>query len=359
VVALLTALIGIIPSLYVLGIGRSSPGFVPGATAATPGSSPGISGSQFIGTIDPFLFGPSDTGLSTVAALRLELAILIAVGLAILLVVARDSAFGRYLEPFRPFVAGAVAAQAGLLGIIWLASTGFAPAVDFANISSSNELSVSLFTSYALIAAVPLALAIERFAGWLRRADGARPSATASASVPPRSWTRTRSLATRSVVPLVVALVIVVPGVVLTPTALPPTLSGRYHDFGNVTAADFDLLDYAGSHLPSGSRVLVAPGSAGQFLPGYCADLVLLYPMVPGWPTVNASYAQLVRDLPDATLDRSDVQALAWLAVEFIVVTGNNTILWPAFSPRPFLSAPTAYPVLFHEGDAYLFRVAG
>ena len=358
-VAVVVTLIGIIPSLYVLGVGRSSPGFVPGATAAPSGVPSGMTESQFFGTIDPFLFGSSDTGLSNVAALRLELAVLIAIGVGILLIVPRDSAFGRYLERFRPFVGGAAAVMVLELGIIWAASTGFAPAVDFANVSSSNELSVSLFSLYGFIAAVPLALAVERFAGWLRRSEAIPSRATSSAGTGPTARYRSRSVALRAVVPLIVALVIVVPGVVLTPTALPPTLSDQYHDFGNVTAADFDLLDFAASHLPSGARVLVAPGSAGQFLPGYCADLVLLYPMVPQWYTVNASYERLVLDLPNATLGPADVRALSALHVEFLVVTGNSTMLWPAFSPRPFLSSPIAYPVLFHEGDAYLFRVAG
>ena len=358
-IAVATTLVGIVPSLYVLAVGRSSPEFVPGATGAPSGTSPGITQSQFLGTIDPFLFGSSDTGLSTVAALRLELALLIAIGLAVLLLVARDSALGRYLEPFRPFVAGAALAQVVLLLVFWLASTGFGPAVDFTNISSSSELSIWLFTLYGLIATVPLALAIERFAGWLRRADALPPSRSSS---PPVSRVRPRRaspIASRAVTPFLIALVIVAPGVVLTSTAFPPTLNGLYHDFGNVTAADFDLLDFAGSHLPSGARVLVAPGSAGQFLPGYCADIVLLYPMIPEWQTVNASYAQLVHDLPNGTFGPMDQQALAALSVEYIVVTQNNTMLWSAFSPRPFLASPTAYPVLFHEEDAYLFRVAG
>ena len=352
-----TALVGVLPSLYVLAIGHSSSGFVPGATGPAAGSSPGITASQFIGCIDPFLFGDSDTGLSTVAALRLELAILIAVGIAVLLLVGRDSALGRYCEPFRPFVVGAVVAQVALLAVCWLASTGFGPAVDVASITSSNELSISLFSVYGFIGAIPLALALERFAGWIRRVEA--PMRRPESPRPSASWSgkTRRVLASRAVIPFVVALVIVVPGVVLTPTVLPPTLSQQYHDFGNVTADDFDLLSYAGTHLPSGARVLVAPGSAGQFLPGYCANLVLLYPMVPDWSTVNASYERLVRDLPNATFTSQDARAIALLSVEFIVVTGNNTMLWPAFSPRPFLSDQATYNVTFHEGDAYLFRV--
>jgi len=355
-IAVVSTLLGIVPSLYVLLQGRSSPGFVPGATAAPAGTASGIPASQFIGAVDPFLFGSSDTGLSTVAALRLELAVLIAVGLAILLLVRRDSAFGRYLDPFRPFVAGAGCALIGLQGVFWLASTGFGPAVNFTNVSSSNELSVSLFSIYGLIAAVPLALALERFVGWLRRTAPPSPTEHPSPSAR-RRYSGLPPTASRAVVPFVIALVIVVPGVVLTPTALPPTLTGLYHDFGNVTADDFDLFAYAGGHLPSAARVLVAPGSAGEFLPGYCANIVLLYPMVPEWQTINASYERLVRDLPNATFGPADLAALSVLRVGFVVVTGNSTTLWPAFSPTPFLANRSAYDPLFVEGDAYLFAV--
>lgn len=355
-IALAASLLAVVPSLYVLAHGYGSPHLVPGATASVAGSPTGISQSSFVGFIDPFLFRSQDTGLSSVAALRFELAILLAAGLAVLFLVRRDSALGRYLDPLRPFLAGGGAVLIALLGLFWAASSGYGPLVTLTALSNANELSALLFTLYGIIAAIPLALALERFFGWWRRAESA-PSATADPA-PSRYSGGLPSYALRSVVPMVVVLAIVVPGVVLTPTQLPPTLSQQYHDFGNVTGADFDLLSYAGSHLPAGARVLVAPGSAGEFLPGYCSDIVLLYPMVPGWSTVNASYSRLVDDLPNGTLGPADIDALRTLAVGFVVVTGNSTILWPAFSPTPFLAEPSSFPVLFHEADAYLFAVA-
>ncbi|HEY1198497.1 MAG TPA: hypothetical protein VGG32_07205 [Thermoplasmata archaeon] len=356
-VAVGATLIGIVPSLYVLGLGRSSPGFVPGATSAPAGSPTGITEAQFFGSIDPFLFRSTDVQLSPVAGLRLELAILIVLGLALLFLVGRDSALGRYLEPFRPFVAGAAAALVGLLALFWAAHYGFGPGLAFGGISSAEELSIWLFALYGLVAAVPLALAFERFVGWVRRTE--RAPTTGRASAGPRRPRRVPSTALRAVAPLMIVVVIVVPGVVLTPTELAPGLSELYHDFGNVTAGDFDLLEYAGTHLPAGARVLVAPGSAGQFLPGYCSNIVLLYPMVPGWSTVNASYELLVHDLPNGTLGPADVRALAVLHVGYIFVTGNNTVLWWAFSPRPFLSESASYPLLHSDDDAYLFAVVG
>jgi len=352
-VAVGATLIGVLPSIYVLVLGRASPGFVPGATSGLPGRPPGINTSQFAGAIDPFLFGSSDTGLSPLAALRLELAILIVVGLVVLVVVRRDSALGGYFDRFRTFAVGAGAVMIGLLAIVWAASSGFGPAVALAHLTSAAELSIWLFTLYGLIAAVPLVLALERFVGWVRRTGPPAPGGQGGTRA---RWVASREPSViRAVIPMAVVLVLVVPGVVLTPTQLPPVLSGIYGDFGNVTGADFDLLQYAGLVLPAGARVLVAPGSAGEFLPGYCSNIVLLYPMVPGFRTVNASYELLVRDLPNGTLGPADTRALVALDVQYVVVTGNNSNLWPAFSPSPFVADPSTYLQLFHQGDAYLF----
>ena len=356
--ALAATLLGIVPSLYVLALGHSSPGFVPGAGAAPAGSPVGIVGSQFLGSIDPFLFRAEDVQLSPVPALRLELALLLVVGCAGLVLVARSSALGRYFESFRLLVGGAVAATIALLAVVWSASTGFGPAVLFAQISSAAELSTWLFTMYAFVAAVPLILAAERFHGTLAETGG-RPIG----SEPPPRRANGRgargSGASRALIPLAIALVVVLPGVALTPAALSPVWTRLYHDFGNVTSDDFALLEYAGSHLPAGARVLVAPGSAGDFLPGYAPNLVILYPLVPGWLWLNASYRVVVDELSNGTLDARGLGAMAALDVQYIVVTGNSTVLWPAFSPAPLAADPGAFPEWFHQGDAYLFARTG
>jgi hypothetical protein len=359
--ALAATLLGIAPSIYVLVLGRASPGFVPGAAAAPAGSPVGIGSSQFVGNIDPFLFRAQDVQLSPVPAVRLELALLLVVGLAALLLVARSSALGRYFEAFRLLVGGAVAGTVCLLATVWWASTGFGPAVAFSRLTSAGELSTWLFTMYVFIAAVPLILALERFHGAV--AVPAPPTSSSTPSLPPRrpAWDphTGRTGAFRTLFPLAVALVVVVPGVALTPSALSPVLTKLYQDFGNVTSDDFALLGYAGSHLPGGARVLVAPGSAGDFLPGYAANLTILYPLVPGWPWINSSYRVVVDELSNATLDARGLGAMAALDVQFIVVTGNSTVLWPAFSPAPFVADPGTFSELFHQGDAYLFERIG
>ena len=352
--ATVTSLLAIVPSLYVLVLGRSSPGFVPGSAAAPAGSPTGISGAQFLGSIDPFLFRPQDVQLSPVPELRAELALLLVVGLALLVLLRRESALYRYVGEFRQFVVLAAIALVALLGVVFLASTGFGPAVDLSAITSAAEISAWLFTVYAFVAALPLVLAAEWFTGWLRH----RPRRSTESSVARDRARPTRPAPfdpVRAIVPLGVALVIVVPGVVLTPTSLAPVLTKLYGDFGNVTSDDLALLEYAGVHLPAGARVLIAPGSAADFLPGYAPNVVLLYPLIPGFPWTNASYNLVVDELSNATLDARGRAAMAALEVGYIIVTGNSTILWPAFSPRPLLADPASFSLVREYGDAYLF----
>jgi hypothetical protein len=353
-VALGTALIAVLPSLYVLVRGHASPGFVPGAAAAPAGSPTGIPASQFIGFLDPFLFRSSDTALSPIPALRLELAILIVVGLAILLLATPGSALGRYLDGFRRWVVGTWVALTALLATLYAASFGFGPAVALSGITSAGEVSTWVFTVYVLVAAVPLLLALERFTGWVGRMAAPRSPEVRTRRAPARRDPAAFD-ASRAVIPLGVALLIVGPAVALTPVALPPVLTGIYDDFGNVSADDFALLEFAGTHLPAGARVLIAPGSSADFLPGYAPDLVLLYPLIPGWQYTNASYNLLVREISNGTLDARGEAALTALSVGYVVVTENNSVLWPTFSPAPFLADPSEFPPLFHSGPAYLF----
>jgi hypothetical protein len=349
-----TSLVAIVPTLYVLALGRSSPELTPGAGAAPAGATSGITGAQFAGSIDPYLFHANNVWLSPVPFLRLELAVLLTVGIAILVLAPRRSAVGQYIASFRTFVVAAFGVLVVLLGLLWAASTGFGPATRLADVTSASELSIWLFTLYTLLGGLGLVLLLE----WVTALS--RTPREADAPSPPRRARSPRRLGVpRGTVALLLILVIVVPGVALTPTALPSVLTDLYQEFGNVTAADFALLEYAGSHLPTGARVLVAPGSAAEFLPGYARDLVLLYPLVPGWEWINASYRTVVSQLTNATLNTTGESALADLGVQYIVVTGNNTILWPAFSPVPLLADPSAFPLLWSEGDAYLFERTG
>jgi hypothetical protein len=315
----------------------------------------GISTPQFLGAIDPFLFRLEDVQLSPVPALRLELAILLVLGLLVLIVAGRASAMGHYVRPFRAFALASGISLVGLLMVIWWGSTGFGPAVVVGDLTSWDELSIWLFTLYCLIGALPLVLALERLYGTWPAEGRSRPTVSTSPAERPSHGRGIRGKAARTLVPLAIALVIVMPGVTLTPVSFTPVLTRLYHDFGNVTPDDFALLEYAGAHLPPAARVLIAPGSAADFLPGYATDVVLLYPLVPGWEWINASYRLVVDELANATLNSSGLAALAALDVGYVIVTGNSTVLWPAFSPVPFLDDPSTFHEVWNEGDAYLF----
>ncbi len=350
------ALVPLLPTLYVLFLGRNSPGLTPGAGAPPAGTAVGITGAQFAGSIDPYLFRPDDVWLSPIPFLRLELAVLLTAGIAILVLAAPRSAIGRYVGRFRAFVAAGAVVLIGAIGLLWAASLGFGPAGPLADVTSATELSIWLFTLYTLVGALVLALLLE----WAT-AQARVPAPPPERAAPARHRAARRwSGAPPGAVTVLAILVIVAPGVALTPAELPPVLSELYHEFGNVSAADFALLEYAGAHLPAGARVLIAPGSAAGFLPGYAPDLVLLYPLVPGWQWINASYRTVVSQLTNATLNATGLAALAALDVGYVVVTGNNTILWPPFSPVPLLGDPSVFDLEWSEGDAYLFeRTAG
>lgn len=345
-----SALVAGVPSLYVLFSARISPGSLAGALTTPPGASVGIGVAQLVGSVDPFLFRTGDVELSPIPIVRVELALLLVLGASALL----------WLESGRPergpwsrfghwALAGAFASVAWLVALVAAGVPG-SPFHDLAYISSAAEFSLSLFTVYGLVAAAPLALAFDRLAPAGVPPPAGRPSGR-------------RSERTGWFAPFAFAVIVVVPAVVLTPTSLGPVLSSTYADFGNVSRADFDLLAYAGAHFVPGARVLVAPGSAAEFLPGYARGVVLLYPMEPGWETANASYTVVVRELTGGTLDATGRRALASLAVDYVVVTGNNTVLWPAFWAAPLLEArvgliPT-FPVVWNEADAWVFNASG
>jgi len=346
------ALVAGIPSLYVLLEARRAPSTLAGALSAAPGASVGITAANWVGSVDPFLFRPNDVELSPIPLVRLELAVLLVLGAVALLWWATER---RRENPWSEFSRWATAAVLTLL--LWLGlevAVGEAgsPLRPLAFISSAAQFSLSLFTVFGLVAAVPIALALTRLGPGVGTAEARaeRPLAPPGAA----SW--------RSLLPVAFVVVLVAPAVALTPTSLSSVLSQTYDDFGNVSAADFAMFDYAAAHFAPGTRVLVAPGSAGEFLPGYARGIVLLFPMAPGATWRNASYAVVVRELTNGTLDRAGRAALAELDVDLVVVTGNNTVLWPAFWVAPLrdaeVGATPTFPVVWNQSDAWVFNAS-
>ena len=347
--AAVTLLAGL-PSLYVLVQARLRPSLLAGALSAPSSVRVGIDLAQLVGSVDPFLFRAGDVELSPIPLLRLELAILLVLGAAGLLYLAIERPDRNPWTPFSRWAVSAASVLVLWLGIEVVAGLPGSPIRPIAFVSSAPELSLWLFTVFGLVAAVPLGVALERAAA-AGADEGSRPAS-------PRSfrggwlWARFPAIA--------FSVVVVVPAVVLTPVSLGPVLTSTYQDFGNVSAADFQLFDYAAAHFAPGVRVLVAPGSGAEFLPGYAPGIVLLYPMAPGLARGNVSYGVVVQELSNGTLDARGLRALANLSVDRVVVTGNNTVLWPAFWAAPLVSASAngtrTFPVLWHQDDAWVFN---
>ncbi|MCI4329547.1 MAG: hypothetical protein L3J80_01590, partial [Thermoplasmata archaeon] len=203
------------------------------------------------------------------------------------------------------------------------------------------------FTVLVVVAAIPIVLLLQRASD-----RGSPPESVAVRPVGPWHW------ATPTVA-LLIALLLFVPGVAVTATQFPSSVQGLYGSFGNVSADDFALLAWAPGHLAPGARVVVAPGSAAEFLPSYAPGLRILYPMVVGFAYPNATYRDLIVELTNSTVAPNASSDLRVLGAQYIAVTGMNSVLGDPFSLGPFLADPSAYPVVFHSGDAYVFAVAG
>ncbi len=342
----------ILPSLWVLSVGRGNPTPLTGAVSLLPRvGAPGLSASQFIGSVDPFLFGPSDVWLSPFPALRAELAVLLVAGAVVLLVPSGFERLGPAGVGFRRMVAAAVAAAAGWLGMLVASRSGVPGFAEVARVASGAELSIYLFTAYTLLAAVPLVLVLH----WAASRSPARAGAEPRGRPPSAGRAVRPSGHPERAVAIALAVALVLPGAIVTGTDFPTYVRDLYSDFGRLGPADFALFSWATAHLPTGARVLVAPGSSAQFLPGY-VDVTLLYPVLR--VASNASYVELDRELVNGTLTSAGLADLRVLAVQYIVVTGNNTDLWAPFSPLPLLAAgPTEFPVDFEEPPVYVFGV--
>lgn len=315
-----------------------SAGSVTGA-AGGPGAV-GESPASFVSDVDPFLFRPGDQLLSYAPVLRAELAGLILLGAAYLLL-----GRGRLRYPMfvRTVLAG-FAAGLGLLGVGLLAYEGVPLATGLFALLNASELARWLFVLYTVVAAVPLV----RLALALPEGPGLPTAGLPVRS--PRAFPGQLRFAT-----IVVIAGLLLPGAVVAGTSAPTTLHATYLEFSNLTAADVDFLAWAGSHMPAGAVVLVAPGSVAGFLPAYLPSVVLQYPMSIGFLTAHPAYWTVVHELQNGTLDANGHAALASLGTEYVAVTENNTVLYAPFQP----AALVGYPVDFQEGGVFLYDVRG
>jgi hypothetical protein len=340
--ALGSALVFVLPSIVVLAADRWAPAWFGGGSAVAAPGGVGLNVAQFLGASDPFLFRPTDQWLSSFPLLRIELALLLVVGAGLLVLGLRSDA--RLRAAGRFLLAGILAAL-GLLALGIPASQGVEPFRTLAEVTSSAEQSILLFLLYTLLAGLPVAWLLDR---------ALDSSPTNRAAEPPsrRGRIARRSRGVPPAAAAVAVALLLVPGAVVTGSALAPQLTNLYERFSIVSAADFALLAWAATHLAAGERVLVAPGSVAEFLPGSNPNLVLLYPMTTQGRVGNASYVLVVEELTNGTLDARGVAALDVLDVQAIAVTQANSVLYRAFDAAPLLAAGAT--VAFHADDAYV-----
>ncbi|MGI0132859.1 MAG: hypothetical protein ACREDK_07220 [Thermoplasmata archaeon] len=344
-------LVGVLPSLIVLAQGAG----LEGSSTLSGSTIPyGLTLAGWVGRVDPFLFRPGNDNLSSFPILRTELAVLLVIGVLVLVVARRPVSLPSDRTGFGMTSGMLGVALTVLLTVETLPSLGLSALASASRLTSADELSWLLFALYTMIAAVPLGLLLHRFL----EPRSAPSSVAAGRPTPPPPLRRSRPpIPLTGPVALGLAVLLLVPGAVVTVTELPSGLAPVYRNLGDTSSGDFALLAWSADGLPNGARVLVAPGSSAEFLPGYQPTVVLLYPMVVFGAAANASYALVVSELTNATLDVPGREALAALQVGYIVVTGVNTDLWTAFSPAPLLASPHA-TLLFHDADAYAFAWA-
>jgi hypothetical protein len=142
---------------------------------------------------------------------------------------------------------------------------------------------------------------------------------------------------------VVVALLIpLASGFGVTAFVVPGYISNHIHQLANVTSSDLSALTWVGSHLPDCSRVLVAPGSVGQYLPEYAA-VSIIYPVFPA--PENLSYTLVVQDLDAGNYSQTTRQLMLELEVTEVFVSGQNSVTYPPFRAAPLLASPDFEPL--------------
>lgn len=310
-----------------------------------------------IGYTDPFLFRSSDVWLSPFPVLRGVLAILLAIGLFLLL----NSWFDWHpaagvLVPRELVQSLGLSMFTGLLMLgISSAFPGYLSAAPFQLVpSNADEISILLFMFYSMVALLPIRWAVE----FLCASTGShRDSMRAIDLQATSSHWRTRKPIARmssSLVTILAAITLTVPfalGVSVTVGQAPAYLGELGRDLGNVSVGDYAALAWLGKHLPTCSGVLVAPGSAGQFLPAY-SDARLIFPMNPA--PANLSYYRAVDALTSGFMNVTTRADLSALKVTEVMVTGRSNTLWMPFQPGP-LSASSQFELVYQNQDAYVF----
>ncbi len=324
---------------------------------------PGYSPATEFGNLDPRLvegeldpFVPWKAKMSPFPGLSLELQILLVAGL-VLAGWALTSRVGETREPsllrFGSDLLVGTIAMFVLTGFLLLTALPGPVASDLRSFTNLDQTSILLFVFFEAVCAFPLVLVLIR---WQEHPAGTNPpsASTRSRMSAPSAWRRPHRDMFRASVGLLAVLVIVVPlasGAWYTLANGPGYIQQNVGKTSDVTSGDVAAMEWMGSHLPSCSAVLVAPGSAGQFLTEY-ASVRLVLPMNP--VPSNGSYAVAIANLTAGFYHNQTRSALLALGVTEVFVTGETSVSFPAILPASIDSSADFLP-LTHSGDAFVF----
>ncbi|MGA7922393.1 MAG: hypothetical protein WCA77_00230 [Thermoplasmata archaeon] len=338
----------------------SYPGHVLTETGSHPFAPPPVtsplSWGVLLGQLDPFVIW--DPKVSPAPFLDLELLLLLLGGLATLWVLwgSRAGIVRRWIPDslWKPTVAGTMALFV-LTAVLVVSTASGSPVQGIGAISSVIESSIFLFMFYQVLALIPLCAAASYLGG--SRTTPASDVARSPPSPPGQAETyrhTVRPRPDRRVITLALAILVALPfasGLVVTVGALPGYLHTETVSLANVSQGDLDALGWAGSHLPACSSILIAPGSAAQFLPAY-GTFKVDYPMNPA--PRNLSYFVAVTNLTDGSYTAMTRSALLNLGITQVFVTAASTKLNPPFELPPIEHSSDFSP-LFTSGDAGVF----
>jgi hypothetical protein len=290
------------------------------------------------GELNPFvLFKPK---VSPIPVLSVEITALLATGLVLigLLLIFPTNRVREYLprQLVLPIAVGTAVAFVETAAIL-VADAATPTTSGVSSITYVEEASAVLFLFFELIAILPLFAATAFVSSHLSRRR-TLVSPNREPTLRPPDAHRPRRLPSLKVV--LVMLLLFVPlasGIGATAVVIPGYISNHIHELANVSTSDIAVLEWAGSHLPTCSRVLVAPGSVGQYLPEF-ADVGLVYPSFPN--PENLSYSLVVQDLDLGNYTNSTRVLLLQLGVTEVFVSGQNSVSFPPFQLGTMTSSP-------------------
>ena len=309
------------------------------------------------GELDPWV--PWKYKMSPFPGLSLELQILLVLGLFLAVGAARNGLGGRVPPAFQRMATQLLVGTAAMFLMTALLLPVALPgplSQGLRNVTNLDQTSVLLFIFLAGLSLFPLTLALQRLTGRRQPITLDRGRGAEVAFVPHR-WGggRLQRVPLRRAMSIAAVLVLVVPlgsGAWFSVVQGPSFITQNVGKTSNVTAGDVAVMEWVGGHLPSCSSVLVAPGSAGQFLPEY-ATVSLVFPMNP--VPDSLPYQVAVSDLTSGMYAPATKMALESLSVTEVMVTGPTSVGFLPFSTTP-LNGSGDFSLLTNSADASLYE---